>query len=147
MSRRATVIGFAVVLVLGLSLGFNAGLLFTHHFGRPAGPPRGFAGRPGPPFAGPRGGAPGLPPLDHLVRVLDLDDGQRERIRAHIDATRPRMRAVHDSLRAAIESELTPGQLARWRELQPRRRMSPGQGDGPWDRPEPADPGPEGGNR
>ncbi len=119
MSRRAVIVGFVVVFVLGLSLGFNAALLLHRHFAPPP-----VAG--GPPPRGPMFGRPPGPPLEHLVRVLDLSPEQRERIRTHIERMRDRNRAVHDSLRRAIESELTPEQRERWRVLQPRRPMDPG---------------------
>lgn len=131
MSRRAMLVGLAVAFVLGVSLGFNGGLLFSHH----AGP--GLFGPPRPPFddgpRGPRGGPrfgdlPG-PPIEHLRRVLELSDEQVERIRARIDATRDHTQAMRESLRVAIEAELTPEQRERWRSLQPRHR-NPGDNRG-----------------
>ncbi len=133
MSRRAVIVGFVVVFVLGLSLGFNAALLLHRHF-----VPRPAAG--GPPPHGPMFGRPPGPPLEHLVRVLDLSPEQRERIRVHIDRMREHTRAVRDSLRRAIETELTPAQREHWRALQPRHPMDPGMERDP-ERPEG---GPEG---
>lgn len=142
MSRRATVIALVVAFVLGLSLGINGGLFLGHHFS----PPPPWAER-GPGGHGPRRGGPEGPPLERIARLLDLTPEQHERIRARIDSTRSRTRDLHDTLRAAIEAELTPEQRSRWRALQPRHRRHPGENGGFFSRPNRAEPGNEGDSR
>lgn len=82
-------------------------------------------------------------PLMRLQRSLGLSDDQLERVRAEVQRTRGQFQAVRESLDARIERELTAAQRERWRELR-RRFPEPGRQRGPWPRPNPAAPGPEG---
>lgn len=90
-----------------------------------------------------RHGAHFGPPLERLVRELDLTDTQRERVMADIERTRLEGRAVRESLRVRIERELTPEQRARFRAIAPPFRGSNPE-RGSWPRPDRAAPGEEG---
>ncbi|MFN8588375.1 MAG: hypothetical protein U0704_11320 [Candidatus Eisenbacteria bacterium] len=81
--------------------------------------------------------------LPRLTRMLDLTPEQVARIEPKVRATREQFGAVRESLHARIESELTPEQIERWREM--RRHMpNPGEPRGPWNRTHRAEPGIEG---
>ncbi len=147
MNRRAVIVGFVVVFVLGLSLGFNAALLLHRYFvPRPVagGPPPGAPFPGGPPRGAPLLDGPPGPPLERLTMQLGLTPEQHDRILGHVERMRASQRAVRDSLRRAIESELTPEQRERWRAMQPRRPLDPGMDRGPWTRPDRVEPGAEG---
>lgn len=103
-------------VLLALSLGLNAGLLYTVIAHRHARGPRDVEhlgpppDRPGPrgERRGPRGGGPSpdaLPfaqrRLAHIADWLELDATQREAMRASLDASLPRVLAQRDAVRAA----------------------------------------------
>ena len=159
MSRNAIIISLLAMFLSGAALGLMGGIYFSHRMHAKAmglpDPPHGgmFLGRP---FAGP-GGGPGGPRgpgrrgmrdpiedvLPRLTRMLELSPEQVERIAPKVSATRGQFAAVRESLHARIESELTPEQIKRWREM--RERMDhPGRPRGPWRRTNGATPQNEG---
>lgn len=165
MSRKAIVISLLAVFLSGAALGLMGGILFAHrmhrlpfdgpggrHVGLFAHGPMGAPGAPhdgGP--VGPGGhGAPGMrgrdPMLDLLPRLtelLDLTPEQLARIEPKVRASRQQFGAVRESLHARIESELTPEQITRWREMRERAPF-PGEPRGAWRRTHRAPPAPEG---
>lgn len=158
MSRNAIIISLLAMFLSGAALGLMGGIYFSHRMhakamGLPEAPHGGmFLGRPfvGPfdrPHRGPGGpGGPGDPienVLPRLTRMLELSPEQVERIAPKVGATRGQFAAVRESLHARIESELTPQQIKRWREM--RERMDhPGRPRGPWRRTNGATPQNEG---
>ena len=158
MNRNAIIISLLATFLIGCSLGLMGGMLFTHllatheHW-RPGMPPGHegpwrFGGARGP--GGPRvpGGAEGPGPqlgeaLPRLEWALDLTPEQLARIQPKVLATRREFAAVRESLRIRIESELTPAQRERWRQMQHERGF-PGEPRGPWGRAHRAPPGDEG---
>lgn len=150
MNRFAILMMVFVVALLAAALGVLGGAYLYHHrpfadaFLRgPGGPPRGEMG-PGMPR-----GARLAEALPRLQRALDLSPEQVERLRPKLESTRREFATVRESLRARIESELTPAQRAKWRDIESRMPF-PGRPGGPWpgaDRPHrnhPDAPGEEG---
>lgn len=103
-------------VLLALSLGLNAGLLYTVIAHRHAPGPRGFErmgpppDRPGPPdkslglrpaHGRPDGVAFARHRLGRMADWLNLDKAQREALRAILDETMPRILAQRDAVRAA----------------------------------------------
>jgi Spy/CpxP family protein refolding chaperone len=94
-------------VLLALSLGLNAGLLYTSLAPRPDGVPAPpVVEHPGPAPEAPGDGQPGPPPAEQLVhgrhtrmcRFLGLDEQQREAMKAILQASLPRI----VNLRAAV---------------------------------------------
>lgn len=156
MSRKAIVISLVAMFLSGAALGLMGGIFFSHDMharamGGPMGPHGGMLREFGPPdgpgrVLGGRGAAD-RDPLDkvlpRLTRMLELTPEQVARLEPKVRESRQQFGAVRESLHARIESELTPEQIARWREM--RRHMpNPGEPRGPWNRAHRADPGNEG---
>jgi hypothetical protein len=165
MSRKAIIISLLAMFLSGAAFGVMGGILFAHHMHERM---MGMGGGPGGPggrhigmryawgFGGPddenrggirivhrQGGEPLEDVLPHLTRMLELTPEQVARIEPKVRDTRGQFAAVRESLHSRIESELTPEQIERWREL--RRHMpNPGEPRGPWRRANGATPGPEG---
>jgi Spy/CpxP family protein refolding chaperone len=73
---------------------------------------------------------------DQEAQVRRIMSDSRPRMDSLMAVTMPRMRAMRDSVQAAISAVLTPEQREIFEKLQPRRGM------GPWGRPfGPGDPG------
>jgi len=126
----------------GISLGLIGGMLYAHR--SPLGAHRGLFGmavRPGGPTG--RGLTDALP---RLTKALDLTPDQVERLRPKLEHSRAEFAAVRESLVSRIETELTPEQLARWREMR-RAHAFPGNSRGPRDRTSRAEPGDQGEQR
>ncbi len=150
MSRKAIVISLIAMFLSGAALGLMGGILFSHRMhesaaGGPRGPHGGMLRDFGPP--GRRAERGPRDPLDsvlpRLTRMLELTPEQVARIEPKVRTSREQFGAVRESLHARIESELTPEQITRWREL--RQHMpNPGEPRGPWNRAHRADPGNEG---
>lgn len=168
MSRKAIIISLLAMFLSGAAFGVMGGILFSHRMhermlgfadgpggpGGPGGRHGGMMSRWG--FGGPEAGnrrgirivhRPGGDPLEdvlpHLTRMLQLTPDQVARIEPKVRNTRGQFAAVRESLHSRIESELTPEQIERWREM--RRHMpNPGEPRGPWRRANGATPGPEG---
>ncbi len=163
MSRKAIVISLLAMFLSGAALGLMGGMLFVHHMhGLPFGPMGrhaaflhdrpmpgdlggpGGPGRPGGPGGpGMRGHDPIRDLLPRLTRLLDLTPEQLARLEPKVRATREQFGAVRESLHSRIESELTPEQIQRWREMRERAPF-PGEPRDAGRRAHRAPPAPEG---
>ncbi len=162
MSRKAIVISLLAMFLSGAALGLMGGIFFAHHMHRlpfdgPGGRhvgllARGPMGAPGAPHdGGPRGpGGPGMRGHDpindllpRLTELLDLTPEQLARLEPKVRASREQFGAVRESLHSRIESELTPEQIKRWREMRERAPF-PGEPRGAWRRAHRAPPATEG---
>lgn len=165
MSRKAIVISLVAMFLSGAALGLMGGIFFAHTMHRmpfdgPMGRHAGLFGRP--PMGAPRDGGPGGPGgpgvpggpgmrgrdpinelLPRLTELLDLTPEQIARLEPKVRASREQFGAVRESLHSRIESELTPEQIKRWRELRERTPF-PGEPRGAWRRAHRAPPAPEG---
>jgi Spy/CpxP family protein refolding chaperone len=96
--------------------------------------------QPGPPMP-PEGAFTHRPPpelfFEHLSRSIDLDDGQRQKVRAILEeserqahevmeASRPRLDVLRDETRAKLLSVFTEPQRARFLELEQQAMRPPG---------------------
>ena len=104
---------FALGMIAGAAL-LHIGQRSVHEWRRPAaGPP------------------PGVPPMEHLSRALNLDDDQTRKIRAVLGESRERMRAEVDSTRERIRRVLTPEQQTRFDAMRPPPPPPPPPPGGP----------------
>jgi len=65
------------------------------------------------------GPPPGVPPIEHLGRALNLSEDQTAKIRAIFGESRERMHAEVDSTREKIRRILTPEQQTRFDPMRP----------------------------
>ena len=135
--RRNLVIAILAAFVFGMTGGV-VGTLATMTVARHHGHMPGMRGDHGARHreGGVRRGEPGQDRmLAMLDRHLDLSEEQRTRIEGIVESARPRYAAVRESTRAEIERVLTPGQRAKWKELEEqfpaRRRERAGRMDRP----------------
>lgn len=127
IGRRELVIAVLSAALVGTALGLVVGVVFTRAtLGIGPGPwerPGGF-GRPhadGPPRPGGRG-----PMMRTLAERLDLRPEQAARIDSILGRSRLGYEAMRESVRTAVERELTPEQRKKWSQMQRRfRRFRP----------------------
>lgn len=128
---------FALFVLAVFCLGGAAGIFVGARMERPARAWRGGVEGRGPDI-GSRGGAPAGPPpgvmLERLTRQLDLDQVQREQVRAVLESSRERLEGLQRearerfgneqrTLREEIRKVLTPEQRERFeRSLERRQR-------------------------
>jgi Spy/CpxP family protein refolding chaperone len=119
VSRNLAVVAVVAAFFIGCSAGLIGGVALARFVG------------PHSPRAewreGGRGRMPGRESMlvPRLAQALDLTDAQRVKIEALFERARHDHEAVRDSVRAAIERELTPEQLSRWRKIESRFPRSP----------------------
>jgi len=139
VNRTAIVTSLVAMFLTGVSAGLIGGMVFSHS--HPGGRGTGLFGLPMR-----QGNPPGgrlAEALPRLAKSLDLTPDQVARIRPKLERTRGEFGAVRESLMSRIESELTPQQLERWRDLR-RTRSFPGLARGPMDRDHRVQPGDQG---
>ena len=124
MNRTQLIVAIAVAFVVGSSMGLAAGVLVSR-FAPPFGPGHG-PGREG----GPREVRREML-VTRLARSLDLEPGQRQRIDLVLQNARLEHAAVRESMKVGIERELTPEQLARWKQIESRIPSSVRRGGPP----------------
>ncbi len=101
MKGTLAVVGiFALGVVFGVALCF----VIVHHGGR-LGPPRS------------HGGGAGL--HERIMKQLDLDAAQREKVQPILDRGHQRMREVLDETRREIRAELRPDQQEKLDQIHP----------------------------
>ena len=128
MTRQAFVIALVVAFIAGCAGGVVSGVLLV----RMMTPHGAFADTRGP-------GGPGAPDTSRAHRTLvqrlddalDLTPAQHERIDTLYVRSRRRQMATRDSLRVAIEHELTPQQLERWHQIEAQFPRSSRRGGPP----------------
>ena len=130
---RGLMIAIVAAFIVGCSAGMVGGILFARVARRPEAHMRGRPPRPG---EAPR---ERTPMMERIERTLELEPGQRLRIERVLEESRKGYAVVRESAHAAVERELRPDQIERWRQaeeryLRERRRDS---GRPPWrgDRP------------
>jgi Spy/CpxP family protein refolding chaperone len=121
VNRVAVITSLIAVFLTGVSLGLVGSIAFTgqHSFGAP--------GHDGPPRPGGRGRGSIARMLPRLAKDLDLTPEQIKRIEPKITASQHEFETARESLRSRIESELSPEQRIRWRELVRERERARGR--------------------